>query len=360
MLEGFTQQDCWKFSPGEQAKFWGSMLNKNIASIGWFNCDYTHKSINEIAQTNPELGRGSVRIIHLFNQIKLGDIVLAFKGRQTILGYGIVKSLAKYTITELHPNSIHHNYIDVEWHILPNPFRTESYFSIDTVSKVTDRYDEFSTIFSGDFSSGKTIKQETAQSNKPQFDLFADIGSKLSTIQGNHASLKNILDVEMQANQNQGYKIFISYRRDDEAKYLVPTLAEKLNTRYGECTAFYDVDNIPLGVDFRDHLKSAIEKSSIVLVVIGEKWLGNSTNNVRRIDMPSDFVRIEVESALDMNKIVIPVLTGNVTMPQETDLPHSISSLAYRNAARLSSGTDYSSHFSKLLEALDPLLSYSS
>lgn len=349
-------RNFWKFSPGEQAKFWNGMLKKGIASIGWCDFDYTNKSVEEIAQINPDLGRGSVRIIHLFNQFKVGDVILAFKGRQNIIGYGLVKSLPVYTVQELHPGSIHHNYVEVDWHPLNAPYKTSSSFAIDTVSNVTERYHEFSEILSDDLISAPDFSRPVSVSNNPNAALFAEIGKKIGSLQNNPYPQSVSIPVSPAASSGSSYKIFISYRRNDEAKYLVPTIAEKLNQRYGIGTAFYDVDNIPLGVDFRDYLKSAIEKSYIVLVVMGKDWVGQEADNSRRIDRPNDFVRIEVESALAMNKIVIPVLTGNAVMPQESDLPESIGSLAFRNAAKISSGTDYNSHFNALLSAIDPLI----
>jgi len=97
-----------------------------------------------------------------------------------------------------------------------------------------------------------------------------------------------------------------------------------------------DVDNIPLGENFQSYIASWIEKSDIILVVIGPNWL--STRNAdgqRRLDDPSDFVRIEVASALSLGKTVIPVLVRGATMPDENSLPNDMKALAYRNAARI-------------------------
>jgi hypothetical protein len=88
-------------------------------------------------------------------------------------------------------------------------------------------------------------------------------------------------------------KIFLSYRRDDEGAYLVPVLSQRILDRYGAGSVFYDVDNIPLGVDFRKYLSTAIESATVVLVIIGEKWTGGDiTSGERRIDNDDDFVRI--------------------------------------------------------------------
>jgi len=155
------------------------------------------------------------------------------------------------------------------------------------------------------------------------------------------------------------YKIFISYRREDDGAYFVPPLSKALVERYGVNSVFYDIDNIPLGSDFRVHLQTAIDKASIVLVVIGERWMGiDSSTGKRRIDEDKDFVRIEVEAALIKNKVVIPVLVARATMPSKEELPPSIEELAFRNAAEVRTGRDHDLHMNLLFKGLDPLMNY--
>lgn len=149
-------------------------------------------------------------------------------------------------------------------------------------------------------------------------------------------------------------KIFVSYRRDDDGAYLVPVLNQRLSNRYGINSVFYDIDKIPLGVDFRTYLSDAISEASIVLAVIGERWLGyDPKTGLRRIDKENDFVRVELEAALGRNIPVVPVLVGKAVMPSETELPPSISGLAYRNAAEVRTGKDYELHFAELERGLD-------
>lgn len=151
-------------------------------------------------------------------------------------------------------------------------------------------------------------------------------------------------------------KIFVSYRRDDDGAYFVPVLNQRLTSRYGEESVFYDIDNIPLGVDFRSHLSDAISTSSVVLVVIGDRWMGyDAQTGLRRIDREDDFVRIEVEAALTRNIPVVPVLVGKAVMPCESELPPSISKLAFRNAAEVRTGKDYGLHFDALEKGLDAI-----
>ena len=151
-------------------------------------------------------------------------------------------------------------------------------------------------------------------------------------------------------------QIFISYRRS-ETGYVATMLANELTDAFGEHSVFMDVDNIPLGVDFRDHIGSAVSECQVLLALIGDDWLTSALpDGSRRIDAPDDFVRVEIESALKRNIPVIPILTGSAAMPSERELPQSIRALAFRNAAELRAGRDLRAEFQGLLDHLRPIL----
>ena len=70
--------------------------------------------------------------------------------------------------------------------------------------------------------------------------------------------------------------------------------------------------------------------------VIGKGWIdARDETNKKRLDNPDDFVRIELTSALEQDKRVIPVLVGDAQMPRVDDLPDVLKPLAMRNAVRL-------------------------
>ncbi len=151
-------------------------------------------------------------------------------------------------------------------------------------------------------------------------------------------------------------KIFISYRREDSA-YVASMLSEKLTEYFGQDAVFIDVDHIPLGVDFRKKIDTAIKQCNLVLIIIGDTWLTTqSVEGHRRIDDPSDFVRIEIEAALNREIPVIPILIDDVKMPSEEELPASINALAYRNAAELRSGRDLRHHIEELIVGLREII----
>ena len=127
--------------------------------------------------------------------------------------------------------------------------------------------------------------------------------------------------------------IFISYRRSD-SNHITSRIYDQLISSFGKKNIFKDVDNIPPGRDFRGVLREATAECRLMLVVIGENWLGASDESgKRRLDDPNDFVRIEVETGLQRDEIlVIPLLVGGAKMPRSGQLPPALSELAYRNA----------------------------
>lgn len=149
--------------------------------------------------------------------------------------------------------------------------------------------------------------------------------------------------------------IFISYRRDDTG-YIARLLADKLTNEFGPDVVFMDIDNIPLGVDFRDHIATAVGRSDALLALIGDDWIGaTSSDGTRRLDDPTDFVCLEISSALERGIPVIPVLVGKASMPAEEDLPPKIAIMAFRNAAELRSGRHLPSHLQAIVDELHKL-----
>ena len=94
----------WLYSPGEQAIMWDEFYDEGIMAIGWDELEdlenYTdRKSILEALIDNYGGGedqRNNVSAIDDFcngeNKINIGDIVIAKKGKNTLLGYGKVIS----------------------------------------------------------------------------------------------------------------------------------------------------------------------------------------------------------------------------------------------------------------------------
>ena len=147
-------------------------------------------------------------------------------------------------------------------------------------------------------------------------------------------------------------RIFISYRRADSAD-VTGRIYDRLVEHFGESAIFKDVHSIPAGIDFKEHLEKAVGKCKIFLVVMGDKWLeGADSLDNNRLQDPRDFVRIEVEAALNRKIRVIPLLVRGASMPKEEKLPPSLQKLVYRNAIPIRSDPDFHRDMDRLIVAI--------
>ena len=146
--------------------------------------------------------------------------------------------------------------------------------------------------------------------------------------------------------------IAISYRRQDSSP-VAGRLYDRLQAEFGKGTVFMDFDSIPYGVDFREHIKQTLQRAKVVVAIIGPEWVGSAKDlSNRRIDDPTDFVRLEVASALENGIPIIPVLINNTPMPEAKNLPPELEGLAFRNGLALDTGIDFHHHADRLIAGI--------
>jgi Ca-activated chloride channel family protein len=124
--------------------------------------------------------------------------------------------------------------------------------------------------------------------------------------------------------------VFINYRGDD-SDTAAALIDRELSARFGSDQVFMASRSIPAGADFPKELLGRLRSCSVLVVVIGQRWLTlTDMAGQRRIDHPADWVRREIAEALSLGLRVIPVLTDKATLPAEEDLPGDIASLSRR------------------------------
>jgi hypothetical protein len=130
--------------------------------------------------------------------------------------------------------------------------------------------------------------------------------------------------------------VFICYRREDSAGF-AGRIYDRLVQGLGRDNVFIDVDNIEPGLDFVEVLSERLGKCDALIALIGRDWISSTVKgDRRRIDDPHDFVRIEIEAALDRSVRLIPVLVDGATMPRREELPDSLQKLRHRQAIEIS------------------------
>jgi tetratricopeptide (TPR) repeat protein len=124
--------------------------------------------------------------------------------------------------------------------------------------------------------------------------------------------------------------IFINYRGDD-SQTAARLIDRELAARFGDDRVFLDCRSIRAGSDFVEELLLGLRACSVLLVVIGPRWLTITTKaGRRRIDDPKDWLHREIVEAFKHRLRVIPVLTDGAALPAEADLPEDIAGLSRR------------------------------
>jgi TIR domain len=159
-------------------------------------------------------------------------------------------------------------------------------------------------------------------------------------------------------------RIAISYRRGDTGP-VTGRIFDRLKAHFegrdddssAEHVVFMDYDSTPLGTDFRQYIRGVLEQCEIMLAIIGPRWMGEDGADGPRIQQESDWVRIEIEAALNKKNVhVIPVLIDRTPMPDATKLPESIRDIVYRQATAVDSQVDFNLHMERLLRNIDSIL----
>jgi len=149
--------------------------------------------------------------------------------------------------------------------------------------------------------------------------------------------------------------VFVSYRRSD-SQHITDRIYERLAHHFSKENVFKDVDSIPLGTDFRSVIADAVKQADVFLAVVGPTWIAaTDERNTRRLDDPSDFVRIETEVALANSIPVIPIMVGNASIPPAQELPESLRDLHFRQGQAVRPDPDFQNDMSRLISSIEKI-----
>ena len=135
-------------------------------------------------------------------------------------------------------------------------------------------------------------------------------------------------------------ELFISYRRVDS--YETNRLATALRSEYGEDNIFLDYQSIEGGSTWPDEVRAALDEASALIVMIGPNWLfmQDEESGRRRIDLPNDWVRLELLRFLERQKsdkdlLLLPTLISGAKMPDKRHLDPELQPLCDVQALEL-------------------------
>ncbi len=100
---------------------------------------------------------------------------------------------------------------------------------------------------------------------------------------------------------------------------------------------FMDVEDIRPGQNFSEAIDQTLAQCSIVLVVVGPRWL--EILQQRAAKSEQDYVVHEISAALARKANVVPVFVGGATAAALSGLPASLADLSFRQAVELHDGS---------------------
>jgi len=114
-----------------------------------------------------------------------------------------------------------------------------------------------------------------------------------------------------------------------------------------------DINDIRPGQCFAEVLRHTLDECRVLIVLIGPDWLNaRDEDGSLRLADEDDFVRLEVQSALQRGMEIIPVLVDRASMPKPEELPPALASLAGRQAIEISDSR-FHQDVDRLLKVLD-------
>lgn len=126
-------------------------------------------------------------------------------------------------------------------------------------------------------------------------------------------------------------RLFISYRRSD-SMHAAQRVRAFMQSQFGADAVFIDRD-IPPGSDWAQCLRERLADATDVVVLVGDAFL----RELRRRGGPAateedDWLKTEIETALQLDKAIYPVLIGRLDMPDKAELPAPIQGFADHQA----------------------------
>ena len=164
----------------------------------------------------------------------------------------------------------------------------------------------------------------------------------------NHPKRSKKSDQVPEGPYRENVSLFMNYRREDSAD-LAGRLYEHVVSKFGPQSIFKDVNSLAPGDRFDQKIMAAIDAAETVLVLIGPRWLVN-----QRLDHANDYVRREIEYAIEKQKTIVPVLLGDTKIPQKFELPSSLWPLLEYNAVRVRPDPDFKADVERLIHGVSP------
>ena len=149
---------------------------------------------------------------------------------------------------------------------------------------------------------------------------------------------------------NSVQSVFISYRRDDHSNTAY-RIRDWFVIRYGAENVFMDFYSIPFFSDFLRFIMEKLEKSDVVVAIIGTEW--ESILSKKMESGEQDYLLAELEFAVKQGKLIAPICIEGATVPNSANLPIGLRSIFARQIASLSSDRHFDTDMEEIINSLE-------
>lgn len=135
-------KDYWVYSPGENAMYWEAFYTEGVMGLGWNDLgdltrfgskDEIAGELRRIENTNSSKKNDATANWDFLHRVKVGDVIIVKRGRQELLGYGVVSSDYYYA-----PDRVDQTHLrKVDWK-LKGVWPIDHFLSLKTLTLITD------------------------------------------------------------------------------------------------------------------------------------------------------------------------------------------------------------------------------
>ena len=189
----FGTADVWAIAPGEGARLWRDFHEHGFAAIGWDDLGdlSEYESRDAIHSALIENGAGqnpynqSLAVWEFVHEMKIGDVVLAKRGRSAILAWG--KVTGNYAYESERPE--YQNLRKVEWYPCRAPINLKDPITTKTLTRFTPYKKWLRDVFKSIDEDGKPPTGTNGTESRPY-----DIAAALSDLFVEETQFRRILD----------------------------------------------------------------------------------------------------------------------------------------------------------------------
>ena len=190
--ERFGTADVWAIAPGEGARLWRDFQEHGIAAIGFDELgdlreydsrDAIRSALSENGALQNPINH-SLAVWEFVHEIKNGDVLLAKRGRKTLLAWG--KVTGDYAYEPERPE--YHHLRKVEWHPFQEPIELQGPITTKTLTRFTSYKNWLRDIFES------RVKQKPGAKPKVAGKASYDITAALTDLFVEETQFRRILD----------------------------------------------------------------------------------------------------------------------------------------------------------------------